>query len=65
MSRFDAGWLALREPADIASRSEAFARRISASMANRVPTRVLDLGAGTGPTFATCRAFCLTISAGC
>jgi SAM-dependent methyltransferase len=51
MIRFDAGWLALREPADIASRSEAFARQISASMANRVPARVLDLGAGTGSNF--------------
>ena len=47
--RFDADWLALREPFDHAARSVALARRL----ADRLPARprLLDLGAGTGSLF--------------
>ncbi len=46
---FDAGWLALRETFDAASRSRALASRLIA----RLPTRphLLDLGCGTGSLF--------------
>lgn len=43
-SRFDGEWLALREAADHAARSDALAERL----AGRAPLRILDLGAGTG-----------------
>lgn len=43
---FDAGWLALREPFDAASRSLELAARISAALPAR--PRITDLGAGTG-----------------
>ena len=45
MSDFTARWLALREPADGAARSERLARRFAAAL--RGP-RIFDLGAGTG-----------------
>jgi SAM-dependent methyltransferase len=47
--RFDAGWLALREPFDHAARNVALAQRL----ADRLPRRprLLDLGAGTGSLF--------------
>jgi hypothetical protein len=43
-----ASWLALREPADHAARSEMLTRRIAATFDDRQPLRVVDLGAGTG-----------------
>ncbi len=47
--RFDADWLALREPFDRAARSRSLAVRL----AQRLPTRprILDLGAGSGSLF--------------
>jgi SAM-dependent methyltransferase len=47
--RFDADWLALREPFDHAARSLHLARRL----AERLPARprLMDLGAGTGSMF--------------
>jgi SAM-dependent methyltransferase len=47
--RFDADWLALREPFDHAARSLRLARRL----AERLPARprLMDLGAGTGSMF--------------
>lgn len=44
---FDAGWLALREPADAAARSRELVRRLRAALGGG-PVRVHDLGAGTG-----------------
>jgi len=43
-----ASWLARREPADHAARSETLTRRIAARFDDRQPLRVVDLGAGTG-----------------
>lgn len=49
MSGFSADWLALREPADVAARSEALARAVAESLGrNGVALRAVDLGAGTG-----------------
>jgi glycosyltransferase involved in cell wall biosynthesis/SAM-dependent methyltransferase len=45
---FSADWLALREPADAAARSDRLARAIVASWTPGEELRVLDLGAGTG-----------------
>jgi len=41
-------WLQLREPADIASRSESLSRTIAATMPRAKPVHVLDLATGTG-----------------
>lgn len=41
-------WLSLREPADIAARSDALTRTIAEAMPDHGPVRVLDLGSGTG-----------------
>jgi hypothetical protein len=41
-------WLALREPADIASRSAALTQAIVARLPHARPLRILDLGSGTG-----------------
>ncbi len=46
MSGFSADWLALREPADVAARDPALARRFAAVL--KRPARLVDLGAGTG-----------------
>jgi hypothetical protein len=43
-----ASWLALREPADHAARSQALTRRIAATFDDNQPLRIVDLGAGTG-----------------
>jgi hypothetical protein len=48
MSAFSADWLALREPADHASRSSKLARAIGEVAARGTEMRVLDLAAGTG-----------------
>jgi glycosyltransferase involved in cell wall biosynthesis len=45
---FSAEWLALREPADRAARSARLAERVAAELPREAPTRILDLGAGTG-----------------
>ena len=42
--RFDAAWLALREPFDAAARSTALAERLAAALPAR--PRLVDLGAG-------------------
>jgi hypothetical protein len=42
------GWLALREPADIAARSPALTQAIVAALPHDRPLRILDLGGGTG-----------------
>ncbi|WP_376690660.1 class I SAM-dependent methyltransferase [Wenzhouxiangella sp. EGI_FJ10409] len=47
-SRFDGDWLALREAADHAARSDELAGLVAERLGSRVPLRVLDLGAGTG-----------------
>lgn len=47
-SRFDGDWLALREAADHAARSDALPARLAERLGGRAPLRVLDLGAGTG-----------------
>ena len=46
---FDGDWLALREPFDAASRSQALAERLCAALPAR--PRLVDLGAGTGSLF--------------
>jgi SAM-dependent methyltransferase len=43
-----ARWLALREPTDVASRSERLMRTIAERLSAHDPVRVLDLGTGTG-----------------
>ena len=43
-----AAWLALREPFDAASRSEALARRVVDAAGSREPLRLVDLATGTG-----------------
>ncbi len=54
MSGFDAGWLALREPADRAARAAHLVARAGADLAAHAAPVVCDLGAGTG---ASVRAF--------
>jgi SAM-dependent methyltransferase len=49
MSGFDAGWLALREPADRAARNRYLIARLVDHLDGRVP-RITDLGCGTGAT---------------
>ncbi len=49
MGEFDADWLALREPADRAARSEVLTRHVAARLASG--PRILDLGAGAGANF--------------
>jgi SAM-dependent methyltransferase len=41
-------WLALREQADWAARSERLVRQVCARLRSEAPTRVLDLGSGSG-----------------
>jgi hypothetical protein len=41
-------WLALREPADLAARSEPLTRRIAEMLQRHNPVRIVDLAAGTG-----------------
>lgn len=48
MSGFSAGWLALREPADVAARSVAVTRFVTDALHNRSVLRIVDLGSGTG-----------------
>jgi hypothetical protein len=48
---FSADWLALREPADAAARSDRLARAIADAFAPDAELHVLDLGAGTGANF--------------
>jgi hypothetical protein len=48
MSGFDAEWLALREPADVAARSLALTDKLAQALPIDQPLRILDLGAGTG-----------------
>ena len=48
MSGFDAGWLALREPVDHASRASALANRVRAHFEDRAELTVVDLGCGAG-----------------
>lgn len=51
MSGFSADWLALREPADEAARSNALVDRLQAdvvSLCGPGPLRIVDLGSGTG-----------------
>lgn len=48
MSGFDAGWLALREPVDHASRHAGLAARVREHFAGRESLVVVDLGFGTG-----------------
>jgi SAM-dependent methyltransferase len=48
MGGFSAGWLALREPADHASRSLLLTRAIGGVLPSTGELRVLDLAAGTG-----------------
>jgi len=49
IERFDAEWLALREPFDHAARSIALAKRLSTMLPKR--PRLVDIGAGTGSLF--------------
>jgi hypothetical protein len=44
-------WLALREPADAAARSEMVTRKIAEASTGRAPLRIVDLGSGTGSNF--------------
>lgn len=46
--RFQADWLALREPADHRARALSLVQRLRAWSGPRSPLNVLDLGAGTG-----------------
>jgi hypothetical protein len=48
MSRFSAGWLALRQPADHAARSARLAATVADVLPSAYDLAVLDLAAGTG-----------------
>jgi SAM-dependent methyltransferase len=48
MAGFTADWLALREPADHASRSLALTRAVFDALRPHAPMRILDLACGTG-----------------
>jgi SAM-dependent methyltransferase len=48
MSEFTAEWLALREPADAAARSERLLQLVAARFTPETNLTVLDIGAGTG-----------------
>lgn len=48
MGDFTAEWLALREPADAAARSERLLQAVAARFAPETNLTVLDIGAGTG-----------------
>ena len=48
MSESLSDWLALREPADVAARSEALTRAVVDALPRRRPLRILDLATGTG-----------------
>ena len=48
LETFDADWLALREPADHASRAAALMPMLQAAWKSRRWSRILDLGSGTG-----------------
>ena len=48
MSGFSAEWLALREPADHASRNRSVAGGLAGYFGNRDSVVVVDLGCGTG-----------------
>src|SRR5689334_15140432 len=48
MGEFSAEWLALREPADAAARSERLLQTVAARFALETNLTVLDVGAGTG-----------------
>jgi SAM-dependent methyltransferase len=48
MENFSADWLALREPADTAARSEALTRLAGQRLTRRGQVRALDLACGTG-----------------
>ncbi|NKI33978.1 class I SAM-dependent methyltransferase [Wenzhouxiangella sp. XN79A] len=51
--RFQADWLALREPADHAARSTALEAELREALAGRAaPLHIVDLGAGTGSNAA-------------
>ena len=60
MSGFSAAWLALREPADHAARDAGLAQAAAALLIGKTPTRILDLGCGTGSNF---RAFSPLVAA--
>lgn len=52
MSGFDAGWLARREPFDLAARDAGLTRLFGAALRNtHRPSRIVDLAAGTGASF--------------
>jgi SAM-dependent methyltransferase len=48
MGEFSSEWLALREPADAAARSERLLQAVAARFAPEINLTVLDVGAGTG-----------------
>jgi SAM-dependent methyltransferase len=48
MGEFSPEWLALREPADAAARSERLLQAVAARFAPEINLTVLDVGAGTG-----------------
>lgn len=53
MSGFEARWLDLREPADIAARDSALLAAAAAYLAARPQALAVDLGCGTGSTLRT------------
>lgn len=48
MSGFSAEWLALRESADMAARSDVVTRAVVEALSRRTPARIVDLGSGAG-----------------
>lgn len=48
MENFDSAWLAMREPADAAARSEELAGLMASALATRDHVRAVDLASGTG-----------------
>lgn len=54
MSGFDKGWLALREPADIAARDRDVVRQLAATLSGDGAV-IVDIGCGTGSTVRALR----------
>ena len=64
MSGFDADWLTLRAPADVAARNPQLLSRLAGWAEAKGRLSILDLGCGTGATQRS-RRCCRASSTGC